>query len=395
MIAVFPSKTVSIASTETNEYLEKSVAAITPPPEFSQEYGEDAVLAADNCRVKSGLNTQQILDLAFSLQSQKKRLKRKEFSSFVQNILKWSQDTTRKYLNIAKTYALFPDLSVLLGIEPFMLLQLCSKKYTKVVERLKEEVGITQLRVVELIKELVPKPQKKKKESTLYGDAVLQRHPNAEDGTFYFTLKEVNLSDQVGLWLEEKLQTRTVGQLLEQAAEWEKALQVEHPTDYRLAQLEELDLVIEDARAQRAAVAALNLELKKEKERNLDLEQRVAELEQMVVGQHEATTPEPEPDSILLIEAEPEPRELGVPDGMHSSELSSVPPPEVLANQMLQCQSWTEVTQLVDNVAEAIGEERATVFVSAVKRLTTEQRSHLVSRIGTTHQQFSARSHFV
>lgn len=50
-------------------------------------------------------------------------------------------------------------------------------------------------------------------------------------------------------------------------------------TDYRLQQLEELEDVIKDAKAQRAAVAKATLELKQEKQLRIELEQRVAELE--------------------------------------------------------------------------------------------------------------------
>ncbi len=40
-----------------------------------------------------------------------------------------------------------------------------------------------------------------------YGDAVLEKHVDQETGNFYYTLKQVNLSDQVGSALAAKLET--------------------------------------------------------------------------------------------------------------------------------------------------------------------------------------------
>lgn len=219
MITAFVDEVIK-ASAEACAYLEEQVSAIALPPGFRQGYGQEAAFYAKKITQESSLSTKEILQVAALVEKQKKQLNRKEFGSFVRDMLGWTTDTARKYLNIAKTFATFPNLDVLSRIEPFMLLRLCGKKYTAVVERLREGSQLNQLDVGKLIEELVPKTAKKKKESVEYGDAVLQRHPNTEDGTFYFTLKEVNLNDKTGLWLEEKLASYTVGQLLEQAAEW-------------------------------------------------------------------------------------------------------------------------------------------------------------------------------
>lgn len=93
---------------------------------------------------------------------------------------------------------------------------------------------ITPHSVQELIKELLPK-QPRKKEGSNRDQAALQRHPNTEDGTFYYTLKNANLSDRAGLWLEQQLETQTVGQVLERAASRESEIE---ERDRRIAELE-------------------------------------------------------------------------------------------------------------------------------------------------------------
>lgn len=357
MIAVFSDSKVAKHSFDSAQHVDNSVVAIAPPPEFRRGYGEDAVKAGDACCVQSRLSTQQILEVAFNIQKQKKSLSRKEFGGFVHSILKWTQDTTRKYLNIAKTYVSFPDLSALSGIEPFTLLRLCSKKYIKVIEKLKEEKEISQLRIAELIKELVPKAPKEKTYAKEYGDAVLQRHANMEDGTFYFTLKEVNLSDEAGLWLKEKLATQTVGQILQQFSEWEKKAEVAIPTDYRLAQLEELDAVIADAREQRAAAAQARLELRHEQDAKRALEQEVSDLKARLEQRRLEAMPELGNDYTVMREEVPSPE---------PEQSLQTPEPEPVEHNF---SSWPEFT-------DTVGSDRKTLM-SEVRNWSTAERQAL------------------
>lgn len=400
MVAVF-SDEVTKASTEVEEYLENQVSAIAPLPGFRRGHGENAVTAANKVAQHSALSTQEILQVAILVQKQKKDLSRKEFGSFVRDILGWTSETATKYLNVAKTYGNFPSLEVLSQIEPFMLWRLCGKRYAEVVEQLREREQITQKYVIDLIDKIVPKILKKKKQSTDYGDAVLQRHPNTKDGTFYFTLKEVNLSDEAGLWLEEKLVTQTVGQILQQARERELAIPRQPPSDYRLAQLEELDQVIADAREQREIARKATLEQRRAEERETAalqrahlaeersrlLEQQLAELEHRV--ENTTSVGVSKLEIVAHVEAEPElEAELGVQENFQPSHDFLVPLPDALAGQLLHCASWTEVQKAIDRVAEATGVERGTVFVQAVKHINPERRSHLIELLAAHIQEF-------
>ena len=120
--------------------------------------------------------------------------------------------------------------------------------------------------------------QKAGQQTEDYGNAVLQRHPNMDDGTFSWTLKNASLSDKAGLWLEEKLETHTVGQVLEQAAEWEKIVQTTHGKldDYTAAQLE-LQTLVADVRSLRAENQKLKFQIE-------ERDWRIAELESQLLS---------------------------------------------------------------------------------------------------------------
>lgn len=77
--------------------------------------------------------------------------------------------------------------------------------------KLREQAIITPNLVQALIKQLVAKQDRNRKITSARSDSVLTRHPNGSDGTFCFTLKEVNLSDNVGTWLEQKLENLSFG----------------------------------------------------------------------------------------------------------------------------------------------------------------------------------------
>lgn len=237
---------------------------------FRQGYREHASSTAEKTLSATASATGTILQIAGWIQEMRSRLNRKEFGTFVKELLQWVGDEARKYLDIARTFKDF-DLSRLQKLEPFTLLKLRSKRYLPVVERLQEELDITPKRVQELISELIPKQSRRKRaekehnDRQEYADGVLERHADAEDGTFYYTLKEVKLSDHVGSWLEAKLESQTIGQIL-------ASVVLAPQSDRVLSQLEELHDVVEHARSLDAQNRKLEYELQK-----CDL--RIAELE--------------------------------------------------------------------------------------------------------------------
>lgn len=240
------------------------------PPGFRQGYAEHAASIAEKIKESSAASCETLLQMAAWIQEARSHLNRKEFSSFVRDLLEWLGSDARKYINIARVFEGF-ELSRLSALEPFTLVKLCGKRYQPVVEALKEEVSATSVRVQELVKELLPKQPKKKKPASDYGDAVLQRHPNVEDGTFYFTLKNANLADNVGLWLQRKLENQTIGQVLQQASEAEMAAPAQ-PNEYTLAQMEEFRQSVGEMRELVIAKEKAEMRLR-------DREVRIAELE--------------------------------------------------------------------------------------------------------------------
>jgi hypothetical protein len=111
---------------------------------------------------------------------------------------------------------------------------------------------------------------------------VLHRHADASNGTFFFTFNGTPITDKAGLWLQEKMKTQTLGQILEEAAD---ASRREQEWEYYAAQLEELEeeAVDADAPEQRAHNRRLRLELEKYRAKTAELEQRLAELEARLV----------------------------------------------------------------------------------------------------------------
>lgn len=204
-----------------------------PVKGFRKGYAEHAASVADSIKEFAATGVGAIWQIAERIAQMRSRLNRKEFRAFVSELLEWTGSEARKYLDIERAFRGF-DFSRLAILEPFTLLRLRTKRYAPVVERLREEPVITSRSVQKIIKELLPK-QPKKKKSGDRDQAILQRHPNTADGTFYYTLKNTNLSDKTGLWLEEQLKTRTVGQVLEQAANRESEIE---ERDRRIAELE-------------------------------------------------------------------------------------------------------------------------------------------------------------
>jgi hypothetical protein len=228
---------------------------------FRIGYRADAAQTAKKTLAAGATATQTILEMAGWIQDMKSRLNRKEFGAFVKDLLQWVGDEARKYLDLARAFEGF-DLDRLQRLEPFTLLKLRTKRYAPVVQELLSAPIITPKVVQDLIKELLPKKPRKQNRKAVGQNAVLQKHANTEDGTFYFTLKEANLSEQIGSWLENKLEFRSLAQVLQQAQSREE-------------QLEELPLVVDNARQLEREKRQLQMELGERDQRIADLQAKL------------------------------------------------------------------------------------------------------------------------
>ena len=259
VVAREPDAEAILASAELAHYLEQQSSAIAPPsddiagsaeallpvddglaqastsddPRDNSPYGDSEPTphpindskTAQKTKESAKLSSEAILRMAGWIQSMRSRSSRKQYRAFVRQLLGWVGNEAQKYLEIAKAFGDF-DFSRLGGLEPFTLLRLRTKKFAPVVARLRDEVSITQLRVQELIEELLPKKPRKQKSLVADGNAVLEKHANTEDGTFYFTLKEANVSESIGTWLKKEFQSKTLGQVLSEAMQQDKQEQI-------------------------------------------------------------------------------------------------------------------------------------------------------------------------
>ena len=261
---------------------------------FRRGYVEDAAAAAEKIKQMSGAFAEGCLAIAALVWGQKERLNRKEFGIFVADILEWTAEIARKYLDIGKTFGDLENKDVLFGLEPFMLHRLCGKKYGVVVECLREIAKTTVKEVADLIRELVPKTPRAKSKKGELGDAVLQRHPNMDDGTFYYEVKNVILSDRAGLWLEEKLQTQTIGQVIEEFRDI--AAQPTLSEVMRAEYQEELRSAVNEMRDAEGGSLRDHRHIELEREL-LERDQRIAELEKIATNPQQnssAQTPDSE-----------------------------------------------------------------------------------------------------
>jgi len=106
---------------------------------------------ARNIQRLSQATVSQALEMGRQLWRMQRDLKRKEYSTFL-SVLGWASAKARKLINLAKVFDGF-EASQLVGIELTTLLSLCSKRYSAVVDQLREVQDITQQLVEQLIKQ--------------------------------------------------------------------------------------------------------------------------------------------------------------------------------------------------------------------------------------------------
>lgn len=273
-------------ATAEHQHLESQVQALAPDTcDTSFGYVDIAFRGfaqktADEINQAARMELESQLEQGKNLLEAKKVLtRRKEYSNFMDS-LSLTAAEAKKRLKLAEIFGDW-DIHRLLEIaSSTSLFTLCQSKYAQVVEQLREVPKITKELVLRLMKEVRDTQAKPKagQQTEEYVDAVLQRHPHMDDGTFSWTLENASLSDKTGLWLEEKLETHTVGQVLEQAEEWEKIVQTTHGKldDYTAVELE-LQTLVADVRSLQAENQKLKFQVE-------ERDWRIAQLESQLLS---------------------------------------------------------------------------------------------------------------
>lgn len=235
---------------------------------FRRGYREHAVSTAERTLAAGVSATETILQMATWIQEMKSRLSRKEFGTFVKELLQWVGGEARKYLDIARAFEGF-DLKRLVNLEPFTILKLRSKRYAPVVAKLREQPVITPQVVEDLIRELLPKQSRKKRP-----DAISGWKQSQSGGTRYYNVilhdEETGLSVEQQAEAEGILPQRVIAEAV--AARYKHKSSPVQINEYVAAQLEELSTVVEHARS-------LDRENRKLMHQLQQQERRIAELE--------------------------------------------------------------------------------------------------------------------
>ncbi len=113
----------------------------------------------------SQATVKQAIAIGQRLWRMQRDLKRKEYKIFL-SILGWATAKARKFINLAKTFDGF-EPSQLSRVELTTLLNLCSSRYSLVVDQLRSAQNITQQLVEQLIKE--NRPARKPKQDPISG----------------------------------------------------------------------------------------------------------------------------------------------------------------------------------------------------------------------------------
>jgi len=162
MVQLLSPERVAIADTEASQHVEASVRKIeiapeptTPAQELLQSirigWRGLAGETAQNIQSLSQATVEQALEIGQNLCRMQRELKKKEYSTFL-SLLGWASAKARKFINLAKVFAGFQP-SQLISIEITTLLNLCSSRYSMIVEQLRDAGDITQQLVEQLIKE--------------------------------------------------------------------------------------------------------------------------------------------------------------------------------------------------------------------------------------------------
>jgi hypothetical protein len=224
---------------------------------FRRGYGEDAAQVATQIKQLVVTSAEGILLKARLVLDMKLRLNRKEWGVWLKEMLGWFNNEATQYLQIAKAFCDF-DPGVFSQIEPFVLLKLRTKRYAPVVLGLREQLALTSQMVQDFIKELLPKQSRKKSSEPISG----WKATRSGGGRYYNVLLH---SEEVGLSIEQQAATesilpqRVIAEAVAlRAQRLDGSVQV---SDERLAQLSELQDVVDNARELEREKRQLELEL--------------------------------------------------------------------------------------------------------------------------------------
>lgn len=279
MLQLLSPERVAIASTEPSQRVEDSVPSIAPQlPSPTQDalasirtgLRDVASETARNIQQLSQATVEQALKIGQRLWRMQRNLKRKEYGVFL-NILGWTTTKARKFINLAKVFDRF-EPSQLIRVELTTLLSLCSKRYQQVVATLREIPEISQELVEQLMKQ--SRLQRKPLQNPFSG----WKQSRSGGGRYYNVLLH---SESVGLSIEQQAQAE--GVLPQKVIEEAVALRSKHKSapvqidEYYAAQLEELQTVVEHARA-------LDTENRRLAHQLLERDRTIAELEAKVAS---------------------------------------------------------------------------------------------------------------
>lgn len=155
--------------------------------------------------------------------AKEKLTRRGEFSRFKQSLAMTRSDITRA-MRFFETFGGWAIEKILVVASATNIFSLLALSYSEVVTRLTESTVITKELVQGLVKEVrdrakVSRQQKKAASSQATSpQEILQQHFGL-DGSCYFTLKEVNLSEEIGKALLSRLENQSIGQVIAEAVQ--------------------------------------------------------------------------------------------------------------------------------------------------------------------------------
>lgn len=331
---------------------------------FRKGCRQHATTTAEKTLTAGKSATEKILQMAGWIQEMRSQLSRLEFGAFVKGLLQWVGEEARKYLDIARAFEGF-DLSRLVSLEPFTILKLRSKRYAPVVAKLREQSVITAKLVQDLIKELLPKQFGKKPDSAISG----WKQCRSGGGRYYNILLH---NEEVGLLIEEQAQAE--GILPQKVIEEAVTLLSQHKSSsiqlngYVAAQLEELQTVVEHARA-------LDTENRKLKQQLDKRDRTIAELEAKLTERASTTDTIPTETKQASYIDDNGISVLVEQDDQENSDSHQSKPSSLLE----QPQTWEEVAAAVGyDARSACPQGHRNQLLKNVKNWTLEQRQVLV-----------------
>lgn len=363
---------VSIASEELKQYLESQVSMIAPEPQedwsfITAGFRVEAQQAATNINQKARQKIEAELSIGRDFVEGKEKYTRpREFAGFRGKTVVSPADG-RKAMRIFERFGGWALEKLVIISSAANLYTLCQAKFDGVVQQLFEASDINKELVQNLVKGVrdAARTERRKKQT----DPVSGWRQDPSGGGRHYQLPPM-YDEAAATKVERIAQERGVmpSIVVEEAIACFGETKSPSSEDLRRQFQEELQAAVSEMRD-------CQIEMQRQL---IERDHQIAELE--------TTIRNAEVLIVSVPEAEPE-HELSVPED-ELFALPSVPPPNVLATQLLRCHSWAEVTQVIDRVAEATGAERGTVFAVAAKCINPERRSHLIQLLAQHISEF-------